>query len=162
MVQVPVAIAVTVLPLTVQVDGVMLLKVTGRPEEADAETVATPPTVIVAGEKPIAPMAWATLVFTFVPVKVPPFPEEMSIQVPEIIPVAGLIMPLHVDLDFWEDATVHNKAPAADIWPLPVPAVSPPEFAAEVSVQISAIAPVEEIVAAHVPLSPPPPINVPV
>jgi hypothetical protein len=42
MVQVPGATAVTVLPLTVQMPGVVLLNVTARPELALAETAAVP------------------------------------------------------------------------------------------------------------------------
>ena len=56
MVQVPAATPVTVLPATVQVLGVMLAKVTGRPEVAVALAVVLPPTSTVDGENVMAPM----------------------------------------------------------------------------------------------------------
>ena len=49
-VQVPTAIPETVLPRTVQILGVVLLKLTARPEVALAETVPLPPKVIVGAE----------------------------------------------------------------------------------------------------------------
>lgn len=56
MVHIPAATLVTIFPLTVQVVGVMLLKLTGRPEVAVAETILVPPTVIVVDEKLRVPM----------------------------------------------------------------------------------------------------------
>ena len=56
MVQVPAAIAETVLPVRVHTVGVELPKVTVRPEVADALAVVLPPTINVDGEKLINPM----------------------------------------------------------------------------------------------------------
>ena len=61
MVQVPAATPVTVpplVPLVVQIDGVVELKVTGRPEVAVALAVVVPPTVRVFGVKEIGPIVW--------------------------------------------------------------------------------------------------------
>ena len=59
MVQVPVATPVTVLPfvpLTLQIVGVVDVKVTGKPDVAVALAVVVPPTVNVLGVKVIAPI----------------------------------------------------------------------------------------------------------
>ena len=59
MVQVPTASPVTVLPLTVQMPGVVVLNVTGLPDAPPvALTVVVPPTLKDAGLKLIAPMLW--------------------------------------------------------------------------------------------------------
>lgn len=100
--------------------------------------------------------------FVLTPLKVPEEPVDVSIHVPEITPVVGLTIPLHVDWDVVDDTTVQPSEPSGDIWPLPVPAVGPLELAPEVCFHVSDIAPVDETVADHVPLSPPPPIKVPV
>jgi hypothetical protein len=60
MVQVPVATPVTVLPETVQVKGVLLLKTTPRPELAVALALLLPRTAKVFGVKLMAPMLWAS------------------------------------------------------------------------------------------------------
>jgi hypothetical protein len=59
MVQVPAATSVTVLPLTVQIDVVVELNVTARPEVAVALTVPVPPT-FTAGAVPKV-MVWLPL-----------------------------------------------------------------------------------------------------
>src|SRR6185369_568542 len=64
MVQVPAAMEVTVEPLTVQIVGVLLVKLTARPEVAVALTVVVPPTLTVVGLKLIGPMVWAALLTT--------------------------------------------------------------------------------------------------
>ena len=58
MVQVPEVTAVTVLPDTVQMLGVVEVKVTASPEVAVALTVVAPPTARVAGVKLMLPMLW--------------------------------------------------------------------------------------------------------
>ena len=66
MAQIPAALPVTTFPLTVQTDGVALLKLTARPEEAAADNVDEPPTEIVDGEKSIKPMVWVFALATLV------------------------------------------------------------------------------------------------
>ena len=58
MVQVPVVMPVTVLPLTVHTPVVVLLKLTARPDVAVALAVVVPPTARLLGLKPMAPMLW--------------------------------------------------------------------------------------------------------
>jgi hypothetical protein len=58
MVQVPAATPVTVLPLTVQVDSVLLVKPTVRPEVAVALAVVVPLAAKEVGRKLMAPMVW--------------------------------------------------------------------------------------------------------
>jgi hypothetical protein len=60
-VQVPTATPVTMLPLTVQIDSVALLKLTASPELAVALAVVVTPAAKVVGEKLIVPMVWLTL-----------------------------------------------------------------------------------------------------
>lgn len=64
MVQVPVATPVTVLPFTVQIVGVVDVKVTGKPDVAVALAVVVPPTVNVLGVKVIAPIVCGAVCMT--------------------------------------------------------------------------------------------------
>jgi hypothetical protein len=56
MVQVPAAIAVTVLPLMVQMPGVLLVKLAARPDVAVALTVPVPPTTTLGAAPKV--MVW--------------------------------------------------------------------------------------------------------
>ena len=61
MVQVPADTPETVLPLvplTEQTEGVFVVKVTARPEVAEALAVVVPPTFRVGGVNVIAPIVW--------------------------------------------------------------------------------------------------------
>ena len=62
--QEPAAIPVTTAPFTLQIFGVVDLKLTGRPEVAVALAVVTPLTVSAAGEKLIALILWLVLALT--------------------------------------------------------------------------------------------------
>lgn len=60
-IQVPVNSPATVLPETEQMIGVVLVKLTARPEVAVALAAVVPPTPRVAGLKLMAPMVWLAL-----------------------------------------------------------------------------------------------------
>ena len=51
-----------VVPLTLQMVGVLLLKVMARPESVVADAVVVPPTFSVVGLKLMVPMVWLILV----------------------------------------------------------------------------------------------------
>jgi len=107
MVQVPAAIPATSLPLvppTVQVVGVRLLKVTVLPEAPGmALTVAVPPTANVVGVKLIAPMVW--LFFTLMVCVAEVAAAKLSspawmavmVQSPGFKPVTKLPLTLQID-----------------------------------------------------------------
>ena len=67
-VQFPVANAVTVVPLSVQIVGVVELKTTPRPDVAVPLTVVVPVMLTLAGKKLIVPIDWFCLVGLMLPV----------------------------------------------------------------------------------------------
>lgn len=148
--QMPAAIPLTVLPITVQILVVKLLKLTARPEVAVAETVPVPPAAIVGAAPKL--MDWLVLlaleVAALLPLQVPPSPEPLSVHVPEIAPVTESIAPLKVAPVDTEPAVIDNE-PVDDTWPL---AVNAPDV---LELPVAVMPPIDEIVVVHVPLSTP-------
>ena len=140
--QTPAAMPVTVLPLTVQTSGVVLLKLTASPEVAVAETVPVPPTTIVGPELKLT--LWLALMMA--PDQVPL--KYARVHVPDSEPVESIVPEKTAPLETLP--LVIDSEPFDDILPLAYKA--PPLF---LDVKVAVIDPVDEIVAFHVPLSPP-------
>lgn len=125
--QAPTFTAVTVLPAIVQTVGVVLAKVTARPELAVALTVLVPPYCKVAGEKPPAVMVWLALLITIeIPrLRVPalesdttklPLTVPGAVGVPEIVTVL-LPGPLIAE----PRPGVPAKLGTVQVYPVPLP-----------------------------------------
>lgn len=148
--QAPAVMPVTVLLLTEQTLGVMLLKLTVRPEVAVAEVVPVLPTTTIGAVPKLT--VWLVLltleVAALLPLQVPPSPEPLSVHVPEIAPVTESIAPLKVAPVDTEPAVIDNE-PVDDAWPL---AVNAPDV---LELPVAVMLPIDEIVVVHVPLSAP-------
>ncbi len=145
LVQVPTATPVTVVPETVQIDAVRLLKVTGSPDEAVALRVAAPPTA-KSGAVPkkrvwvwgvwAANAAVTNFAASIVSEQVDAVPLHAPPQPVKVLPVAGVAVRVTDVLPVRLAEQVPEGVPVVLVQLMPLPARVPEPVLLTVSVKV--------------------------